>query len=80
MQSDSRLLFDDEFDDTTNEIAGEGEFLSDHFLFQIFVKEKSSKLSLIWSSHYLKIYQKMEVWFFLTMKIFLKTKLTRKFS
>ena len=26
MLSDSRLLFDDEFDDTTNEIAGEGEF------------------------------------------------------
>jgi len=28
MQSDSRLLFDDEFDDTTNEIAGEGTLLT----------------------------------------------------
>jgi len=27
MQSDSRLLFDDEFDDTTNEIEGEGEII-----------------------------------------------------
>ena len=28
MQSDSRLLFDDEFDDTTNEITGEGTLLT----------------------------------------------------
>ena len=28
MQSDSRLLFDDEFDDTTNEIDGDGTFLT----------------------------------------------------
>ena len=47
MQSDSRLLFDDEFDDTTNEIAGEGTLLTVVFMGQTTEKENHDVLWII---------------------------------